>query len=300
MTLDLRPITGPDEIDLFNAFPYVLNREVAGDLEAGRRHHHWLWLALDGDRPVARAGFWSRPGDPEPFCLDIFDLTDPGAGVALLEKALATAGRPEQYLRFVPPDWHDDPEARRETELRLDAMARTGAKLLVERLRLQWEPGTPIAPPSGRLLFREPAGADELLGLMVRVLDGTLDAHSRDELTRMTPQEQARTQYDEELSRYVGPRDRWRVATLPDGSPVGFVIPSHNGYNHVLAYIGVVPEFRGRGLVDDLLAEGTRLLAADHPPRIRASTDLGNVPMAKAFARNGYAVHERQLDMIWP
>ena len=35
--LTLRPITGPDELNLFNSLPYVLNDEVGGDLAAGRR-----------------------------------------------------------------------------------------------------------------------------------------------------------------------------------------------------------------------------------------------------------------------
>ena len=47
--LTLRPITGPDELDLFNRLPYVLNDEVGGDLAAGRRRPRWLWLALRGD-----------------------------------------------------------------------------------------------------------------------------------------------------------------------------------------------------------------------------------------------------------
>jgi hypothetical protein len=61
--LTLRPITGPDELDLFNRLPYVLNDEVENDLAAGRRRPEWLWLALRDDRVVARAraGWWSRP-----------------------------------------------------------------------------------------------------------------------------------------------------------------------------------------------------------------------------------------------
>ena len=31
--------------------------------------------------------------------------------------------------------------------------------------------------------------------------------------------------------------------------------------------------------------------------RIRAATDVGNTPMAAAFARAGYATFERQIDM---
>ncbi|MGW7195859.1 hypothetical protein [Streptomyces chryseus] len=38
-------------------------------------------------------------------------------------------------------------------------------------------------------------------------------------------------------------------------------------------------------LIDDVLAEGTRVLAAQEVPRIRAATDLADVPMATSFAR---------------
>jgi hypothetical protein len=61
--LIVRPITGPDELDLFNRLPYVLNDELGSDLAAGRRHPEWLWLALRGDRVMARVGWWSRAGD---------------------------------------------------------------------------------------------------------------------------------------------------------------------------------------------------------------------------------------------
>ena len=87
--LTLRPITGPDELDLFNSLPYVLNDEVGGDLAAGRRRPEWLWLALRGERVVARAGWWSRAGDQHPLLMDIFDIDgDTGDGVRLLKTAL--------------------------------------------------------------------------------------------------------------------------------------------------------------------------------------------------------------------
>ncbi|MFI5930663.1 GNAT family N-acetyltransferase [Actinoplanes sp. NPDC051494] len=301
MTLHLRPLRGTEEIDLFLGFPYVLNTEVAGDLEAGRRHLPWLWVAVDDDdRLLARAGFWSRAGDPHPLVLDVFDMTEAAAGEQLLRAALATLPAPPEYTRYLPPDWRDDDAVRTGMRARIAALEATGATVFVERLRLHREPGTPIAAPSGRLTFREPRDATELIDLMTRVLDGTLDAHHRDELTRMSPAESAQLTYDDELARYASPYEWWRIAELPDGSPAGFVIPAHNGYNPIIAYLGVLPELRGHGYIDDILAEGTRILAAQGVPRIRAATDLGNVPMARAFARGGYTVFERQLDMVWP
>ena len=115
----------------------------------------------------------------------------------------------------------------------------------------------------------------------------------------MTPRQAAQEQYHTELERYASPHEWWRIATLPDGEPVGFVIPAHNGYNPIIAYLGVVPAHRGHGYVHDLLAAGTSLLAAQDVPRIRAATDVGNAPMAAAFARAGYVTFERQIDMTW-
>ena len=73
-----------------------------------------------------------------------------------------------------------------------------------------------------------------------------------------------------------------------DDKLVGFAIPSANAGGPVVGYLGVVPERRGQGLIDDLLAEITHLLAETGAEQIRADTDFGNVPMAKAFARQGY------------
>ncbi|WP_436498716.1 GNAT family N-acetyltransferase [Actinokineospora sp. HUAS TT18] len=304
MNLTVRPIAGTHELDLFNSLPYVLNEEVADDLAAGRRKPEWLWLALRGDRVVARAGWWSRAGDEHPAFLDIFDIDgDVEDSVRLLETALPAVipagATPPEYYRSIPADWRDDPASRQAVEDRMGALERVGAKLFVERLRLEWRPGTPIPESSGRLAFRPVGDPAELIDLMTLVLDGTLDAHSVDDLTRMTPAEAARAQYHDELERYESPSDWWRIATLPDGEPVGFVTPAHNGYNPIIGYIAVVPAHRGHGYIHDLLAEGTRVLAEQDVPRIRAATDVGNVPMAAAFARAGYVTFERRIDMTW-
>ncbi|TQM01393.1 hypothetical protein FB559_7152 [Actinoallomurus bryophytorum] len=301
--LTVRPITGSDELDLFNRLPYVLNDELAGDLAAGRRRPEWMWMALRGDRPIARAAWSARPSHDEPWLLDIFDLaggpeaTD--AGVRLLKTAMAEVGATPPYVRFVGPRWREDPEERREAEVRMSALERTGARLFVERLRLEWRRGGPVPEPGERLVFRPAGDAGELIALMTEVLEGTLDAYSRQELTRGSAREAAGAQYEDELAGYEGPREWWRIAALPGGEPVGFVIPTRNAYGAIIAYLGVRPAHRGNGHVDAILGEGTRILANADVPRIRANTDLGNVPMARAFARAGYVAFEHQIDMTW-
>jgi hypothetical protein len=274
--LTMRPIAGRGELGLFCRLPCVLNEELAGDLAAGRRRPGWMRVALRGDRLLARVGWRGRTGDGTPFLLDIFDIDDSSAdrgcadtGVRLLRTALAEvvpAGtRPPGYLRNVPPGWREDEVTRRVVEDRMGALERAGARLLVERLRFEWRPGAPVPGPRGRLVFRPVRDTGEILALMTLVLDGTLDAHSRDDLTRMPAREAAVRHYEGELAHYRSPRDWWRIATLPDGEPAGFVTPARNDYN----------------------------------PIIRAATDLASTPMANAFQRAGYVNFERKINMTW-
>ncbi|MCX4446136.1 GNAT family N-acetyltransferase [Streptomyces sp. NBC_01789] len=311
LDLSIRPLSGPEELNLFLELPYVLDHELADDLATGRRRPDWMWVALRGDRVVARLAWWSRDGGA-PLLLDFFDLDDTlplaereEAGLRLVETATAAvvpAGAPRpEYGRYVPADWREDPAVREAVEARVRVMERSGARMLVERLRLEWRAGTPVPADSGRLRFRPVDGREDLLALMTRVMEGTLDAHGQQDLASgLSPREAAEKHYDEELAGYTTPREWWRVAELPDGEPVGFVVPARNSYNPIVAYIGVLPAHRGHGYIDDILAEGTRVLAGqDGVERIRASTDLGNVPMAKAFARLGFINFERSFDMVW-
>lgn len=307
--LTIRPLSGPGELGLFTQLPYVLNDELAGDLQAGHRRPEWLWAGLRGGRLTARAAWWAMRGQDTPYLLDILDLDDALPGSAddaaeLLTTAMAAivapGTRPPEYLRFLPPDWRAQEATRQPVENRMRVAERAGARLFVERLRLEWRAGSPLPAPAGRLTFRAVRGEEEILALMTDVLTGTLDAHNREDLTRMPPEAAAARHYHGELARYTSPRDWWRVAELPGGEPAGFVIPADNGYSPIIAYLGVRPAHRGRGYISEILAEGMRILAAGGATVMRASTDLGNVPMANAFRRAGWLVTGNEIDMTWP
>ncbi|MEU2143835.1 GNAT family N-acetyltransferase, partial [Streptomyces globisporus] len=100
--LTFRPLSGPGELDLFCRLSYVLDHELADDLATGLRLPEWMWVALDGERVVARAAWWTNAPGGEPLALDFFDLDDAlpapdrvEIGVRLLEtatKAVVPAG----------------------------------------------------------------------------------------------------------------------------------------------------------------------------------------------------------------
>ncbi len=314
--LTIRPITGPAELTLFNRLPYVQNHEFADDLAKGRRRPSWMWMALDGDRLLARMSWWCREQDNAPFLLDVLDVDDNAHDVdrvAVAEQLLRAAHEslfpdgtpvaqgtpPPEYLRFVPADWRDDEVARRAVENRVHAVERVGAVPLVERLRFEWFAKNPVPSAGDRLRFREIESNEEILGLMTRALEGTLDAHDRADLAEGSAEEVATANFADEFANYRTPRSWWRVATLPNGGPVGFVIPARNAYHPIIAYIAVLPEYRGNGYISDLLAEGTRVLAAEGAQNVRATTDVGNVPMAKAFSRAGYDTISGVVNLTW-
>jgi RimJ/RimL family protein N-acetyltransferase len=304
----IRPLLGPDDLATFNQLTYVLDNEFIGDLNEGRRQPGWMWLALRNGRLVARAAWWSGPGAERPLLMDVLDV-DPevpdrhDVALGLVRTALAAMGvadSPPEYCRFLPVAWRDDPEQHALVTDCTTVLERLDGRLLVERLRLQWGPDAAVPEDRHRLMFRPPQDRSELLDLLSGVLGGTLDEHSRNELQARPAQEVAAAQLDDEFPRYRGPSEWWSVGCLPDGEPVGIVIPSRNDYSWIIAYIGVLPRHRGHGYVDDLLDCGTRVLAGAGADIIKASTDRANAPMAAAFHRNGYPTAGEEIDYEFP
>lgn len=149
------------------------------------------------------------------------------------------------------------------------------------------------------MTFRQPLSDEEIVEMMTFALERMLDAHSQHDLAHMSRREAAVRHFNEELGTYKSPRGWWRVATQTDGEPVGFVIPARNHYNAIIAYLAVLPSHRGNGYVNEILAEGTTILARQNVPRIRASPNLANLPMAAAFERAGWNNFERTINMTW-
>jgi ribosomal protein S18 acetylase RimI-like enzyme len=274
----------------------------------GVRRPEWTYLALRDGALLGRAVWWGWASSELPILTDTLDLADSltgglerlAVGTALAAAgfaALVPPGQDRQVICWVPAGWRSGPEAPAVLE-KLAMWTGAGASLLVERLDLLWERGNPVPSPSDRLRFGS-VDDDTLVDLVARCGDGSLDAHTAQRRARLGRDGTARFEV-EQMRDFPGPRDWWRAAYTPDGEPVGFVLPTADGVYHAVGYLGVVPEHRGRGYVNDLLGEGTRFLAVEQDAeRIVANTDVGNVPMAAAFARAGYADTGRhRLDLV--
>jgi len=253
----------------------------------------WTWIALRGGTVVARAAWWGGPDDDAPGALDWFDFTDPDAAVQLLR----TAPLRTDYSLRLPAGWRDNAAVAQAAQARITAAEEAGLTFLVERYRYRWTPecGMPAAP--GRLQFRPEPEDAVILDIFRRVHRRTLDAHARRVIAASGLD--AAAQEDLDFLRWLpSPRQWWRLAYTIGGDLVGLTAPCRNYTDPVIGYIAVVPEQRGHGYAYDLLAEATRLLAAEGADRIVASTDITNLPMAATFAKAGYPVAQHRMDFV--
>lgn len=310
----LRPLA-PDELDLFDRYPSpptsgvgARSRSFDEFVALGDYRPEWTWVALRGGEVVARAAFWAPPGFEHPFSLDWFD---PGVGpdrvevgAALLRAAYARVvapdyaapphpegGRPD-YQLFLPADWRERPDAHADALDRITAAERAGLAWSRERLNLRWTPADGLPHRSTRLRF-VPATDDALVTeVLARIFTDTLDVAVRADVERHGVRRAAEITLGE-VAGMPGGRGWWRLAYDTDGRLVGLVMPTRNPSSATIGYLGVVPEQRGRGYADDLVAEALHRFRDAGEALVTDGTDVDNAPMAAAFARSGYQVTGR-------
>jgi RimJ/RimL family protein N-acetyltransferase len=293
---DLAPLVVPDPASPLTVADY--------QVRAGRREYRpeWTWVARGGDTgPVLAAGiWWGRPEDAAPGTLDALlthgslsqeqRATVGGALIAAAHQAFAAAGggTPDFHL-MLSDDWRERPDVVAALGWRWDAALRAGLTDELERLRFEWTRASGVPRGSGRLRFRAEPDDGVFAELFRLVLESSLDATSRKTAEAVGAAEQARLDVAFYRDKMWGDRGWWRVAETTHGEAVGFGVPSRNLEVPVVGYLGVVPEHRGHGYVDDIVAEITRVLVAEAGAEtIHADTDLANQPMAAAFERAGY------------
>lgn len=300
--LIIRPLE-PGETSLFLSYPYPRvpelwesERDYAALLAAGEYRPEHTWVALRDGVVVARACWWAGPDDDAPAALDWLEA-EPGPrqvelGTALLraahERMRNEDGKRPDYHLFLPPGWRDAPAVRTAAEARLQAARNAGMRPFVERLSYRWSAELDGLPERGERLEFRPADDAEMLVALRKVLEGTFDAHDNRAIAEHGIDEVARRQL-KDLYWFPSPREWWQLAYTARGELAGLIIPARNYSMPTIGYIGVVPEQRGHGYVDELLAEMAWRLSELAPgEEVGADTDVGNVPMAKAFARAGF------------
>lgn len=86
----------------------------------------------------------------------------------------------------------------------------------------------------------------------------------------------------------------WLLASTPEGADVGVVaVSAFDETTATITIIGVVPEQRGRGYIDDLLRAATDAALRAGFTSMHSDVDVLNAPMRAACTRNGHRADAR-------
>lgn len=273
---------------MFDQFPEPARSQLATAFDEGRTRPEWCFT-----EGAARLAFWAPYRDADPVITWQFEPgPDPDLAAGLLRRALSEMGL-DKMIHDISLKPGLTPVVDRAVEHQ--ALLGAGFAMEVERLMLEWAAGSDVPVDPGRLTYRPARGLDAatVLDLLVRISEGSLDYDTQVELATAGAEHEARWMYDDLVNRKGKPD--WFVVGYLGDDPVGLVAPD----DHSIAYIGVVPEHRGHGYVNDLLAKGTATLAETGVGRIVAATDVGNTPTANAFLRAGYSEVGRLFRYYW-
>lgn len=151
------------------------------------------------------------------------------------------------------------------------------------------DPGLPLPEPAGlRLAPMSRIGREPFVPVIGRCIARTLDRTDVVVFGRHRPQEWVTTYLDHNATAEDAPS--WLYAETPDGVPVGFVgVAQRVGDPAVgtIVLIGVLPEQRGHGYVDQLLLAAYRAARERGFTTVLSYVDVDNHPMMAAMRRSG-------------
>lgn len=295
--ITVQPIR-PEEIDQFigaSGHAAEVKQYLEQMLSIGSIRTEWCYVAKENNQLLGRVAYWTLPAVGKPLAMVLLDLpwerTDYLAvGESILQETFqnmrALGVKHLEYVLDAPvmaPQWQAYPEER----IRL--LERIGFHANRETYRFEWKsPNFELAAHEG-LRFKTLAETGEaaFIEAIERVSDSILDRREQQDMKHFGAAVHARNLFKDLQDMDFEPH-WWQLAYNLHGDLVGLVMPAQNPTYATIAFIGVVPEQRGRGYIDVLLNKGTAILLEAGISMIRADTDVNNFPMANAFKRQGY------------
>jgi ribosomal protein S18 acetylase RimI-like enzyme len=261
-------------------------------LQRGSTRLEWCLVGLEDGEPAARAALWALPGHavPTDIVLIAADWGDDelSGGNELLpevhELARSLGAKALSHHVDSPPgapQWQENEDAR----IRL--LVESGYELLRDGLRWMYS-GSPV-PRQQSLVYRALAdvGEDAFVEAIASTYEGTRDSWINQTVDEHGAIGAARADFDDYRQMEHLP-EWWELAFTADGELAGVIMAARNPTTAVIAYVGVVPDHRGRGLAPELVQRGTEQLVASGSTEIGGDCDRDNVGMVKAFRRAGF------------
>jgi len=173
-------------------------------------------------------------------------------------------------------------------ETRRSILRPIGGRLFQEKVGVVWEDdGAGLPPVRHAVRDIRSVGPEAYAALMGRCQAATLDRNDRYYLQLCGP-----VRWGTEMLGYLTAEDEpsWLVLEDAAGDPVGFVAvgPFPEPGVATIVHIGVVPEARGRHVVDDLLRAAAIAARGRGSTSMLSDVDVENRPMLAALERAGH------------
>ncbi|KAB8315656.1 GNAT family N-acetyltransferase [Tolypothrix campylonemoides VB511288] len=294
--MDIRPIRR-EELEVFANFSEQadLNGHFLNYLrdmwDESYVRPEWCFVAEEAGEFFGRIVYWSLPSLGKPFICDFLELPWNAnyleVGTQLLQESLTQLHIHDidsmEYQLDIPSPYSTH------LEKRIDLLEKFGFSLKRETIRFEWKDTQTQITPSNRLTFRSlnEVGEDAFIHAMMQVSSQTRDRSILHEQARLGLEQEALERFHKSKAFKYKPT-WWQLAYTQDGTLVGLIMPAENDGGPIIACIGVVPEYRGQGYVNDLLQQGTLTLKSNGAVRIRSDADVNNAAMVRAFQRAGY------------
>lgn len=168
------------------------------------------------------------------------------------------------------------------------ALEDAGFSLFQEKQGFVWSDAGQELPAPTRLIFRplSQIGAEAFATAMAATIRGTLDRNDRFYLDACGSEGWGREMVG---ALEAGDEDAWQVAHEPAGTLAGYVaVGAFEEGVGTIAHIGVAPDRRGRGYVDELLMAANRAARARGYRSVLSDVDVENAPMLAAMERNDH------------
>ena len=251
----------------------------------------WTLVAERDAQPVGRVALYTEPlgcglpireGRLAGLWLDWSDGNHLAVARELLDAVTRLAsGRTPFVERRLNPEVHADLDRWGEV------LEESGFDLFQEKRGFTWtDPGGDL--PLARLRYRSlsEVGRVAYAEAMGEAIQGTLDRNDRFYLDACGP-----AGWGRQMVQFAEPDDEagWLLAYEDDGALAGYVAvgPFEEGLGTIV-HIGVVPDRRGQGYVDDLLRAAARAARGQGFSRMLSDVDTLNAPMLAAMGRNGH------------
>jgi RimJ/RimL family protein N-acetyltransferase len=260
----------------------------------------WCLVGLQAGAPVARAALWALPGQAVPTDVVLIDAdwsnSQFSAGQALLAKVHEVARHlgVETLSHSIdsPPG---PPQYQEEEDARILLLTKSGYELLRDGLRWTYSGSSQSAPHETQLVFRSlpDVGQEAFVEALASTYHETRDSWITRNIEEHGLLGAAKADFLDYQEMEHLP-EWWELAYADEEAPAGVIMAARNPSTAVIAYVGIVPSQRGRGLARQLVQRGTEQLLASGATEIQGDCDRENVAMVKAFARAGYKQFARR------